>query len=75
MVRFVIGGDEVSCRQEVVAGEVVVCRNVGACRRGVDGCGVTDPVGEPFRRCCCVEGRVASCRGARGPASLRSRST
>jgi hypothetical protein len=72
MVRLVVSGDEVSGRQEVVAGEVVVRRNVGACGGGVGGCGVTDPVGEPFRQRCCVEGCVTSCRDARGPTSFRS---
>jgi hypothetical protein len=47
MVRLVVSGDEVSGRQEVVAEEVFVRRNVGACRRGLDGCGVKDPVGNP----------------------------
>jgi hypothetical protein len=46
MVRFVVRGDEPSGRQEVVARKIVVCRNVGACGRGVGGRGVTDPVGE-----------------------------
>jgi hypothetical protein len=64
MVRLIVSGDEVSGRQEVVAGEVVVHCNVGACGRGVERCGVTNLVGEPFRRCCCVEGCVASCRDA-----------
>jgi hypothetical protein len=67
MVRLVVSGDEVSSCQEVIAGEVVVRRNVGACGRGV-----TDLVGEPFRRVCCVEGCVASCRGVRSPTSFRS---
>jgi hypothetical protein len=56
----------------VVAGEVVVRRNVGASERGVGSRGVTHPLGEPFCRRCCVEGCVASCRGACGPTSFRS---
>jgi hypothetical protein len=30
-------------------------------------------VGETFRQRCCIEGRLASCRGACGPTSFRSR--
>jgi hypothetical protein len=66
----------------VVAREVVVRRNVGASGQGLSGCGVIDPVEEPRLKShtlhrgrwrCSVKGCVASCRGARGPTSFRSR--
>jgi hypothetical protein len=47
VVRLVVGGNEVSGRQKVVAREVVVRLHVRASGRSVGRCGVTHPVGEP----------------------------
>jgi hypothetical protein len=62
MVRLDVSGDEVSDRQDVVAGEVIIHRNVGACGRCVGGCGVTNPVGNPSASI--VGSRSASRRAA-----------
>jgi hypothetical protein len=65
----------------VVAGTVLVRCHVGAGRRSVGCRGVAHPIGElrlgnctlPRGRRGLAGGRVASCRGARGPTSFHSR--
>jgi hypothetical protein len=46
MVRLVLSGDEVSGHQKMVAGEVILCRYVGASGRSIGCCGAAHPVGE-----------------------------
>jgi hypothetical protein len=83
MVRLVMGGgDEVPDCQQVVAGKVLVRRHFSAGGRSVGCCDVAHPVGglrlgsRMLHHGCrhrFADGRVASCRGARGPTSFHSR--